>query len=320
MIMVLRSSDGRGRVFWEVALAILLSSMLFESIFMSTLLALPILLLRGRLSEGKICFLLVFEMAVVVLMTLAESSFKIEDKIDLALLFLNLVAPASMLCSGAVWMKTEKKGAVERIYLSSLPSFFILLVVALYIRQDMALQVGLTEHFLNVFGLMLEGFFHINDSVLVGNISSVLLSLSLMLIFPFIVSSICVTGFIYETVLHSKESDWEEKMGLLDVDSRFIWAFLAFWAVAIYSSFLSSFPKFLGYVVFNVALALTIAYMVQGFSVLVYLLRKFGFKIRAFPLFLVLFFIFMIVPWVNVLVFSIILVLGLAENFVELRR
>ena len=311
--MVPRSSDGRGRVFWEVALAILLSSMLFESIFMSTLLALPILLLRGRLSEGKICFLLVFEMVVVVLMTLAESSFKIEDKIDLA-------CPASMLCSGAVWMKTEKKGAVERIYLSSLPSFFILLVVALYIRQDMALQVGLTEHFLNVFGLMLEGFFHINDSVLVGNISSVLLSLSLMLIFPFIVSSICVTGFIYETVLHSKESDWEEKMGLLDVDSRFIWAFLAFWAVAIYSSFLSSFPKFLGYVVFNVALALTIAYMVQGFSVLVYLLRKFGFKIRAFPLFLVLFFIFMIVPWVNVLVFSIILVLGLAENFVELRR
>ena len=148
---------------------------------------------------------------------------------------------------------------------------------------------------------------------------STLLQIVGAMVIPLVLCFVCVTCFTYESVLHSRESDWEDRVSLLELDGRMIWIFLALWLGVLLSRFVSI-PTIAGIALFNVTLSFTVVYAIQGFSVLYYRLRKRGRKLKSYTLFLILLAIALLVPGINILIVLVLPLLGVLETFFELRK
>lgn len=310
---------GESGVRVEILMALLVSSLLSVTGFVGFLVPFPIMLLNTRYDRKTVYRLLLLEFFIILVMKLFPFLQTDKGPLDILLLVFEMLSPAIMLIAGAIWIAVERKAATRKILLSLLPAIFFLLMVILYLWHDRALREDVTIYYLDAFGLMIRGLFSNLSDALVQNIANILLSVILMMILPYYSVAICVTGFLYEALEHSKESTWEDEVGALTVESGFIWAFISLWGFVLFSRFLSI-PPLVGFAIVNLALTVSCLYLMQGFSVILYLLRKREIRIRAFPLFLILFLLFFIVPGLNIFVFLLVLILGLVENFVELRR
>lgn len=138
------------------------------------------------------------------------------------------------------------------------------------------------------------------------------------MIIPVVLCFVCVTCFSYESMLHSRESDWEERVARLELDGRAIWIFLALWLLVLLSRFISI-PTIAGIALFNVTLSFTVVYAIQGFSVLYYNLCKRR-RFKSYTLFLILLAIALLAPGVNIIVVLGLPLVGVLETFFELRK
>ena len=168
---------------------------------------------------------------------------------------------------------------------------------------------ALLSPFINV-GAMGEEFWSV--------FCTTILLIVVSMIIPVVLCFVCVTCFSYESVLHSRESDWEERVARLELDGRAIWIFLALWLLVLLSRFISI-PTIAGIALFNVTLSFTVVYAIQGFSVLYYKLCKRR-RFKSYTLFLILLAIALLAPGVNIIVVLGLPLVGVLETFFELRK
>lgn len=303
---------------FSVALSFILFYVGFGQIFF----VLPLLMV-GVYHKRALSFLaLAVETVAVVSYAVATSLYPEHmPEIALPLILIELYIPLSLLAAGAVWLLTRERRVEIRLAGSMLPAvvFFILLFV--YLEHDKALLDGVRTYYENVFGVLLPGLLGVTgmSEDFMEMFFSILFSVVLSVLLPLVMCFVCATCFSYETVLHSRESDWEDKVASVELDGRLIWLFIALWAVVLFSRFVSL-PYQLGIALINLALCVSIAYAVQGFSVVYYKLRIRGRKLRSYSLFLVLAAVAIFVPGINFIIVLGLPLLGVAETFFELRR
>ena len=301
----------------DSVVAIAVSFLFFYLGFSQFFFVFPLLLLSTQLGKGVSLISIAVETALVVLYVVLTSS---GGALALPFALFELYIPLSLLAAGATWLATEKRGIGTRLFIALLPSLVFFAIIYVFLEQEPALlgeYLKITE---NAFEALLSPFINVGAmgeefwSVFCTTILLIVVSM----IIPVVLCFVCVTCFSYESVLHSRESDWEERVARLELDGRAIWIFLALWLLVLLSRFISI-PTIAGIALFNVTLSFTVVYAIQGFSVLYYNLCKRR-RFKSYTLFLILLAIALLAPGVNIIVVLGLPLVGVLETFFELRK
>lgn len=306
----------------DFLVAVALSFILFYVGFGQIFFVFPLLLVSVYHKKALSYVALVVETAIVIIYTILSSPYPEHmPEIADALILIELYIPLSLLAAGAVWLLIRERRVEARLAGSMLPAVFFFILLFVYLEQDKALLDGVRTYYENVFEVLLSGLFGITgmSEEFMAVFYAALFSVVLSILLPLVMCFVCATCFTYETVLHSRESDWEDKVASVELNGNAIWIFLALWAGVLFSHFVSL-PYQLGVALVNLALCVSITYAVQGFSVVYYKLRMKGRKLKSYSLFLVLVAVAMFVPGINFIIVLGLPLLGVAETFFELRR
>ncbi len=302
----------------DVIISVIASFILYYLGFGEIIFVFPLLLVSSHYGKAASGISIALELALVILYSCLMMG---DGDLGLALMLMNLFIPCSLLAAGAVWLVTERQRIGARLILAVIPSALLFAALGFYLGQDRALFGEVFAFYKDVFGAVLSPFINIESlGEEVWNATCyVLFSFVLSILIPVVLCFICATCFTFESVVHSRESDWEDRVGRLELDGRLIWIFLALWLAVLLSRFISIGIVML-IVLFNAAISLTIVYAVQGFSVLYYRMRKKGRRIKSYTLFLILLAIGLFAPGINFIVVLGLPLLGILETFIEFRR
>ena len=302
----------------DSVVAIAVSFLFFYLGFAQFFFVFPLLLLSTQLGKGVSLISIAVEMALVVLYVVLTSS---GGALALPFALFELYIPLSLLAAGVIWLMTEKKSAGLRLLFSILPSALFFIILYVYLEQDPALLENIIGVYEDAFEALLGPFLNsemVSEEV-IGFVCRILLLVTVSMIVPLVLCFVCVTCFSYESVLHSRESDWEDRVARFELDGRVIWIFLALWLMILLSRFVSM-PTMAGIALFNGALSFTVCYAVQGFSVLCYNMRKRGRRIRSFSFLMILLAIALFIPGINIVIVLALPLIGVLETFIELRK
>lgn len=279
------------------AVAVVVSFFFFYLGFGEFIFVFPLLLLSTRFKKKVSALAILVEAFIVVFYTYLNRA---EGELSLLLMLFELYIPLSLLAAGMTWLISEGKRIGIRLLLALLPSILFFIILYVFLEQEPALLDSFLILAEDVFEALLSPFINFGamDGTLVSFIIETILLVIASLIIPLVLCFVCATCFSFESVLHSRESDWEDRVARLELDGRAIWIFLALWVLVLLFRFISV-PTIAVVALFNVTLSYTILYAVQGFSVLYYNMRKKGRKLKSYTLFLILLAIALFIPGIN---------------------
>lgn len=300
------------------AVAVVVSFFFFYLGFGEFIFVFPLLLLSTRFKKKVSALAILVEAFIVVFYTYLNRA---EGELSLLLMLFELYIPLSLLAAGMTWLISEGKRIGIRLLLALLPSILFFIILYVFLEQEPALLDSFLILAEDVFEALLSPFINFGamDGTLVSFIIETILLVIASLIIPLVLCFVCATCFSFESVLHSRESDWEDRVARLELDGRAIWIFLALWVLVLLFRFISV-PTIAVVALFNVTLSYTILYAVQGFSVLYYNMRKKGRKLKSYTLFLILLAIALFIPGINFIIVLGLPLIGVLETFIELRR
>lgn len=300
------------------AVAVVVSFFFFYLGFGEFIFVFPLLLLSTRFKKRVSALAILVEAFIVVFYTYLNRA---EGELSLLLMLFELYIPLSLLAAGMTWLISEGKRIGIRLLLALLPSILFFIILYVFLEQEPALLDSFLILAEDVFEALLSPFINFGamDGTLVSFIIETILLVIASLIIPLVLCFVCATCFSFESVLHSRESDWEDRVARLELDGRAIWIFLALWVLVLLFRFISV-PTIVVVALFNVTLSYTILYAVQGFSVLYYNMRKKGRKLKSYTLFLILLAIALFIPGINFIIVLGLPLIGVLETFIELRR
>lgn len=300
------------------AVAVVVSFFFFYLGFGEFIFVFPLLLLSTRFKKKVSALAILVEAFIVVFYTYLNRA---EVELSLLLMLFELYIPLSLLAAGMTWLISEGKRIGIRLLLALLPSILFFIILYVFLEQEPALLDSFLILAEDVFEALLSPFINFGamDGTLVSFTIETILLVIASLIIPLVLCFVCATCFSFESVLHSRESDWEDRVARLELDGRAIWIFLALWVLVLLFRFISV-PTIAVVALFNVTLSYTILYAVQGFSVLYYNLRKKGRKLKSYTLFLILLAIALFIPGINFIIVLGLPLIGVLETFIELRR
>ena len=299
------------------AVAVVVSFFFFYLGFGEFIFVFPLLLLSTRFKKKVSALAILVEAFIVVFYTYLNRA---EGELSLLLMLFELYIPLSLLAAGMTWLISEGKRIGIRLLLALLPSILFFIILYVFLEQEPALLDSFLILAEDVFEALLSPFINFGamDGTLVSFIIETILLVIASLIIPLVLCFVCATCFSFESVLHSRESDWEDRVARLELDGRAIWIFLALWVLVLLFRFISV-PTIAVVALFNVTLSFTVVYAIQGFSVLYYNLCKRR-RFKSYTLFLILLAIALLAPGVNIIVVLGLPLVGVLETFFELRK
>ena len=312
--------DNRLRVAGEAFLLLLLSLVMSEVGLASLIAVTPLLFFSIR--HGRIGASILIAGAFILELVIAGfrgGAFG-AGKLGAAVLMIEMFIPLSLSAAGIVWLSTKGMSVMKRLFMTLLPSLVLALACIAFFYSDRALlsdlQLLFEDAFATLVGPVLELILPGVDMSLIAYVA--LLSV-VSLVLPVILCGICASCFIYETVLHSRESDWEEKVMCLEYNPDAVWGFIVSWALVLLLRFVSA-PLLLGIAAMNLAGVWTLVYAIQGFTVVYARIRRRNRNVRSMTLFIILVAIGLLIPGINLIVLIGVPALGVLETFFDLKK
>ena len=309
--------EGRSFPIRDFIITIAVSALMGLSSFFSLFIALPLLAFSSKHTRKETAVTLVVELVLVV----AHSLYQMWGSAYYPFMVLmNLYIPLSLLAAGIIWTCTKGKRVDLRLVLSALPALFIVLVCAVFLCADRALFTSVYNGYRDAFvPLLAEIFTSAGINADVELVFLIMMTLACVIMFPLVVGAICVTLFFFEGTLHSREGDWDEKLLAIEFGQGLIWLLILFLVVSLVSR-LVSVPVVVFILSMSVTAALFIIYGVQGFSVLFSWLKRVNEGFRSTTLFFILLLVGLFIPGLNLIVLVGVPVLGILENFFDLKK
>ena len=231
---------------------------------------------------------------------------------------IDLYVPLSLLVAGYIW--TISKGKLEkRLFLSLLPALLATILFGLVFFMDRALfdafYNSMKDAFAAVMGNTLSSlgieadidFLFLMVGVTVG-----------VFVFPFITATACVSFFYYEVRRHSRETDFEDKIASLELNTNTVWLLILFLALFMLGRFISM-PLVLSMGFLSLSVTMLLVYSIQGFSVLMAWIKNSGVNLKSSSLFIILLVISLVMPGLNIVVLFGLPLIGLIENFFDIK-
>ncbi len=308
---------GEGFPVRDFIITLVISSLMGLSNFFSLFIALPLLSFSSKHTKRET----VITLLVLISLLIAHSFYILKGSAYyLFMVLMNLYIPLSLLAAGMIWTSTKGRRVDLRLVLSVLPSLFIVLFCAVVLSADRALFTSVYYGYRDAFVPVLEEMFSsLSLSVDVEFVFLIIMTLAAVIMFPLVTGAVCVTLFIYESALHSREGDWDEKLISLEYSQSLVWLLIILLVVCLVSR-LVSVPTVVFILSMSVTAALFIIYGVQGFSVLFSWLKGANAGFRSQTLFFILVLVGLLIPGVNLIVLIGVPVLGILENFFNLKK
>ena len=301
---------------------LLFVSLVFNSFgLLSFLYIVPLLLFAIHGGKRRAELLLLLCSFLILLLEIFHQRDMEMSKLNAALLFVSLYFPWSLSAAGIVWLETEHDHRlIRRLYCTLAPALVLLLFLALFIATDRALLAELHEGFQNALavslGEMLASFLPGVEMSVIAEI--VLLTLMSMLM-PLLLVCICACCFIYTSIRHSRESDWEQTVMAFEYPPNAVWGFIVSWALVLLLHFVPAADALVAVIV-NIALAEGVLYAIEGFSVVFARLRRRNGRVKSMSVFIVLAVMAIALPGINFIVILGLPLLGVLESFFDLKK
>ena len=311
--------DNKLRAVGEAVLLLLLSLVMSQIGVASLIAVAPLMFFSIRHGRKSASLLIAIFFLILLLLDILRGGIIGSGKLGCAILMIDMYVPLSLSAAGIVWLGTKGKGVMKRLFLTLLPALVLALGYVVFFYTDRALLDTLIGSFEDVFAALFGPVFEILlpgvDISLVVYIA-MLMILSLML--PVLLCSICASCFIFETALHSRESEWEEKVMRLEYSPDAVWGFIISWALVLVLRFVSA-PLLLEIAVLNAAGIWTVLYAIEGFSVLYARIRRRS-AMRSMTLLILVLLFGTIIPGINFIVLIGLPLVGVLESFFDLKK
>ena len=227
----------------------------------------------------------------------------------------SLYLPVSTIIGCTVWTlgSSYSRSSMRKFFWAAIPVFVMGMAVALYFASEKSLPVrnALADGILMMFPA---------DSLSI-NLSSVIRTVVdmmalffapmgvLMLALPIVIADVNVNRF---------DEDWQYDFANMKLPDHYVWIFFASWAAALVCNLVKAIPLWAMAVCWNLALTMTVLYMVVGVSILVAFARRRTAAITAGRIvFTVVLLCFL--PIVNAVVLVGLPLLGVLETWIAFR-
>lgn len=302
--------------------SLFLSTLMYELNLSTFLFAAPLMIFAIRHKKNRAMVLFGLEALIVIALEVFRHFSALNDSIKLLALVFSLAIPLSLLAAGAIWLYTEKHKLLVRILLSLLPVCVISGLLLVFYAVDVTLFEGLYDYYKNAFASSLGELLGkvLGEDLDYEMLFSLIASCFLSLVLPFLTLAVCATSFIYETGLHSRESDFEDRVAGYEFPTDFVWTFIISLALLLLFHFVSAVPLALMVVIMNLTGLFTVLYSIQGFTVVYARLRRRMMNLKSMTLFIILFIVALVVPGINFIVIFGLPLLGLLESFFDLKK
>lgn len=304
------------RVIIDGLIALILSSVFSYFSILSLFVSLPLLFFAFKHNRKYFSFFYLIEIAFILI----KSFFLLrESEYLLFYVLLDVYIPMSLLVAGGIWIYSKRIKKENRLLFSLIPSFILFIIGALVLSLDRALFESIYFGYKDAFAVVFEEM-----SSLIGYEADWdFLFLSIMTLFsimilPITIAAICVNIFIYENALHSKESDFNKRIESFEYNPNLVWLLIFTLIIFLISHFISN--ELVMIISISFMLSLLVVYSVQGFSVLVALIGRGKENFKVLSLFLTLLFISIFFPGLNIIILLGVPLLGILENFFDLKK
>ena len=305
----------------EGFLMFIISFVLFNLDFVSLFYVAPLLLYSINNGEKKAELLMVLDMIFIIVTDMLLIDGSTSTKLGFAFLLIDLYIPLSLSAAGIVWLRTKgERRLLRRLLMVMLPSIILLVPCAAFILSDRALSTSVYTAYGNAFAAVLGPMFEIIAPGIDMKVFTDLILITVMsLMLPVLLCGICATCFMYESALHSRESEWEDAVMCFSFPQDAIWGFIISWALVLLLRFVSA-PLLLEIAVMNIAFVWTVFYSIQGFTVVFARIRRRHRTVKSMTVLIVIAAVSLLVPGINFIVLLGVPLLGVLETFFDLKK
>ena len=302
-------------VFLKAFISVAFSVMLLLLEITSLIFTLPLLafVATSRREDGVKVFL---PAALILILLSVYNSWGLEN---MGLwVSVDLYVPLSLLVAGYIW--TISKGKLEkRLFLSLLPALLATILFGLVFFMDRALFDAFYSSMKDAFAVVMEST--LATLGIEADIDFLFLMVSTtvgVFAFPSITAAACVSFFFYEGRRHSRETEFDDVVASIELNINLVWVLILSLALLMSSRFISM-PLVITMAFLSLVITMLLVYSIQGFSVLTAWIKNSGANMKSTTLFIVLLMIGLFMPGLNIVVLFGLPLLGLIENFFNIK-
>ena len=292
-------------------LGIILSRFMIGSILMTV----PVLLVCPRIRKTGIQILSYAAMlAGVAIWTLIQYRTLIGTEYW-PFIIVSLYMPASTIIGCAVWTVggAYSRSSMRKLFWASIPVFVLGLAMAFYFASEKSALVRF-ELANGIISMFPTDYLSVDYSSMIQNV------VNMMALFfaPAAVLSIALPIVIADVNVNRFDEDWQYDFANMKLPDQYVWVFFASWVVALVSNWVEAIPVWILVIAWNLALTMTVLYLVVGVSILVAFARRRTAAITAGRIvFMVV--LLCLIPVVNVIVLIGLPVLAVLETWIAFR-
>ena len=291
------------------AIGIILSRFTIGSILMTV----PVLLVCPKIRNTGIKVLSFAAMLLGVAIWAIVEQLVVLGTLDWVSTVWSLFYPALMIIGSAVWTVGGdfSRSSMRKFFWASIPVFVLGVAMALFFVSDKA--IPLRESMANMF-LYTSEYLGVDFSSIV----QIMVTMMALLFAPAGVLALALQIVIADVNVNRFDEDWQYDFANMKLPDSYVWVFFASWIIVLASNWVEAIPFVILVIVWNLALTMTVLYMVVGVSILVAFARRRTAAITAgrivFTVVLLSF-----IPVLNVIMFIGLPVLGILETWIAFR-
>ena len=186
-------------------------------------------------------------------------------------IILSLYTPFSMIIGSAVWTVggSYSRSSMRKFFWAAIPVFVMGLALAFYFASEKSSLVRY-ELANGIIAMFPTDYLSVDFSSMVMNVVN-----TMALFFaPAVVLGLALPIVIADVNVNRFDEDWQYDFANMKLPDPYVWVFFASWAVALVSNWVEAVPTWILVLGWNVALTMTVLYMVVGVSILVAFARR----------------------------------------------
>lgn len=301
-------------------LAVGLSFLMYWIAASSTLFIIPLLFFAPRIRPNRWALLPV---ALVACMLLAHQLIgyggALKETSVIGALLIGLYMPISLLMGTALWIALEQRRMLVRLLTASATAAVFGFALSFWFFSKSPSAAATEQLFRNLVQAVIPGFF--GGQVPMGMDEDTLFEAIVLVLrlgfLPLFMGQFGLSVMISELLIHRSEWSFQDRMASWKLPENAIWVFLGSWTVVLAGLVIDM--QMLSGIAWNVALAMTLLYMVQGMSILAALVRKRNPGATATRIFLFSV-LLVLLPGVNVIPLMALPLLGVSETWIRYRK
>ena len=302
------------------ALAIVLSLVLYRIAASSTLFIVPLLFFAPRFQPARWALIPVGVVAVLLVGSQVVGLGGVLRNVSVfGALLIGFYMPVSLLVGTGIWIVLHSERILVRLLAASSFAAVFGFSLVLWLAGGSESAMATATIYREIIQVLAPSLF--GETMPLGmnaeTLFSAIVSLLRLGFLPIFIGQFGFSVFISDLLIHRSQWSYQDRMTRWQLPEHGVWVFLGAWSVVLVT-LLVDMPV-VESIAWNVALSCSLLFMVQGMSILAFLVRKRNPGATATRVFLLAFLLVML-PGVNVIPLIGLPVLGVSETWIGYRK